>query len=398
MARALTRYPQSLSQAIHQPLFLATSLFVLVGIMLEVAHADRDFSSLIRFAQTAVGAVLIACLCRTRETLSFTLRSLAGFAFCVSLVLIFTSYGKLSGVDVEEFEGASALREQAFESGSFFRDLNRWSFVCGLGAPVALAMFDGSTSKRQRLLWASAAFVCLLGAAMPLSRSGIMVMLAACGIVLFWSVRSRLRLIPAVAAILILVYALTPTAVIHRFRGTGGLSEESQDPRQRILAASVKSIPEYWLTGVGWGQYWDEWAAKVGINNKLGRPRGAHNSFFQVWMCWGALGLLSFLALLLFAFRCLPNNVGRDPLSLALLALAFAVTFRLFFTHVFYEKDFSAVLGLLAAARLWIWPAGKIATSFHPSSRNGKRRFWSPLTSPVPSVGRKSLGSASVRS
>jgi len=278
-------------------------------------------------------------------------------------------------VDVEDFEGASNLRDQVFTRDDFFRDLNRWSFVCGLGAPVSLALFSRSTGRRQRLRWASVTIMCLLGATLPLSRSGIMVTLGACGVVLLWSRGNRLKLIPVAAAIGICVYALAPSAVIQRFKGSGVLNAESQDLRQRIFVASMKSIPEYWLWGVGCGNYWDGWAAKVGIKTKAGRPKGAHNSFSQVWMYWGAPGLLCFGLTLYFAFRCLPKNVGRDALALCLVALAFAMIFRLLFTHVFYEKDVSAAFGLLAASRLWIWPAGKIQPSRGQGSRESRTKY-----------------------
>lgn len=362
--RVVTSSPQSMVKVGQQPVFVAVALFVAVSFWTEARHANADFSSINRFLQTATGSLLIASLCRTRASLSIALRSLAWFGCAVSLVLIATSYGKLSGVEVEEFEGASNLRGEVFANDSFFADLNRWSFLCGLGAPVALALLARSVG-RQKLKWACITPICMMGAAMPLSRSGIMVMLATCGVVMLLSGGNRLKVIVVMAAMVVGVAALVPSAVIQRFKGSGALNvdEESKDSRQQILAVSLNRLPEYWLLGVGSGNYWKSWAVSTGLSGKAGRPRGAHNSFFQVLMNWGAPAFLLFVSILVFAFRCVPKNVGRDPLALCLLALAYAMTFRMLFTHSFYVKDFAAILGLLAAARPWIWPTGKAQPS-----------------------------------
>jgi hypothetical protein len=356
----ITRLPNALLRTVKEPLFLSAALFLVVGGFVEALHTNRDFEVLTRFVQTVAGALLIASLCRTKETLTFALRSLVWFACCVSLILITTSYRQLRAVDVEDFEGASGLRDQVFAASDLFSDLNRWSFVCGLGAPVALAILSRTSDKRKKSLWTIASITCLLGATLPLSRSGIVVTLGACSAVLAFTRGNRMRLSVAAVGILVCVYVFAPSALIQRFKGSGGFSSESQDPRQRILVASVKSIPEYWFFGVGAGNYWDSWAKAKEIKNKRGGARGAHNSFFQVWMYWGLPGLLSFLLLLWSAWRCLPRAVGRDPWALCLMGLFVAVILRSLFMHAFYVKDFSGVLGLLAAGRLWIWPTGRI--------------------------------------
>ena len=374
----IARSPHSLLRTIKEPLFVGATLFAVVGLASEVMHPKSAFVLIFRFVQTAGGAVLIASLCRNRETLSWALRSLAGFACCISLILIATSYGQLRAADVEEFAGASSLREQVFTNQNLFYDLNRWAFICGLGAPIALAMFARETRTQKKVLWAGVATVCLLGATMPLSRSGIVVTLMACMAVLVFGSRGRLALVTMGICVLICAYALAPAALMQRFKGSGGFSSESEDPRQRILVASVKSLPEYWLKGVGAGNYWDSWAVSRGLGNKFGRARGAHNSFFAVWIFWGLPGLLSFLVLLWLAFKCLPRGLGRDRLALCLLGLSVAMLVRLFFTHTFYVKDFSAILGLLAAGRLWIWPSGQ-TPSMASYARPRRRRQVLPM-------------------
>jgi len=356
----VSRQSGALVKTAQEPLFLFAILFLATGASVEALHSDSDFEVVTRFAQTVAGAVLIASLCRTRKILGFALRSLAWFAFVISLILIATSYQNLRAIDVDDYEAASGLRDQVFASSAMFSDLNRWSFACGLGAPVSLAILSRTNDQRKKALWTVVGITCLLGTSLPLSRSGMVVTLGACGAVLLFSRGRKIRLAVAAAGILVCAYALAPTALFNRFKGSGGLSAESQDPRQRILVASVKSIPDYWLAGVGAGNYWDSWAKEKGIKNKRGGARGAHNSFFAVWMYWGLPGLFSFLVLLGFAWRCLPRGVGHDPWALCLMGLLVAMVLRLLFMHTFYVKDFSGILGLLAAGRIWIWPRGEV--------------------------------------
>ena len=80
---------------------------------------------------------------------------------------------------------------------------------------------------------------------------------------------------------------------------------------------------------------------------------GAHNCFFQITIYWGIPGLLSFLAVVWQAYRCMPRVRPNDALTLALMAIAFSTFLFLFVMHNMYSKSFSLGLGLLIGARCW---------------------------------------------
>lgn len=354
---------RALQRAWQQRIFLVAYCFIAAGVVMEMLHPNPDFRDLIRFVQTIGGAVIISALCRDRRAMQAGLYGFLLLACLLTAVLLVTSYGDLRAADVEGFEEASQLRGSVYRREGvedLLKDLNRVSFLCGLGALVALGL--AAKSPRNNLIWFGVAIFCLLGTFLPLSRSGILIVGLAGLAILFARRGKGVEALFAVIVIAACLYAIAPTAVFERFR-TYDSQPGKVDLRQKIFEGILRSLPEFYLSGVGTNDYWNGWAVQKGIATRANKPLGAHNSMFQVWIYWGLPGLLTFVALLWAAYRCLPRGCGRDVLALCLLGLALAMVIRLSFTHAFYVKDFTAVAGLLAAARLWIWPSGAVLIS-----------------------------------
>lgn len=353
---------RAFERAWKQPVFLAAYTFIAAGIVMELFHSSPDFRDLIRFVQTIGGAVIITALCRDRRAMRSGLYGFLFLSCFLAAVLLITSYGDLRAADVEGFEEASQLRGSVYKRegvDELLKDLNRVSFLCGLGALVALGF--AVKSARNNFLWYGVALVCLLGAFLPLSRSGILIVGFAGLTVLFAQYQKWVASLVAVLVITGCLYIIVPTAVFERFK-TDTSQPGKVDLREKIYEGVLKALPEFYLSGVGTGGYWNGWAVRQGIGTRAQKPLGAHNSIFQVWIYWGLPGLVTFLTLLWVAYGCLPRGCGRDVLALCLLGLTLAMMLRLLFTHTFYVKDFTAVTGLLAAARLWIWPSGATLT------------------------------------
>lgn len=374
----LLRCPRVFERVWRQPVFLVAYCFIAVGAAMEMLHPDPDFRDLIRFVQTIGGAIIIAALCRDRRAM---LASLYGFLLLsglLSAVLLITSYGDLRAAEVEGFDEASRLRGSVYRREDMedaLKDLNRVSFLCGLGALVALGL--ATKSAKNTLLWFGVAIFCLLGAFLPLSRSGIVIVGLSGLAILFARRGKRAQAIFTAAVIAICLYAIVPTAVFERLK-TSDSQAGKVDPRQRILEGVLRGLPDFYALGVGTSRYWNEWAVKQGIATPTHKPLGAHNSLFQVWIYWGLPGLITFLALLWASYRCLPRGSGRDVLALCLLGLTLAMFLRMCFTHALYVKDFTAVTGLLAAARLWIWPCAAVlipTRTLHVSKQYPRHAF-----------------------
>jgi hypothetical protein len=129
--------------------------------------------------------------------------------------------------------------------------------------------------------------------------------------------------------------------------------------RTKVYQAAWDHLPEYGLTGVGAGNFWEgPWGKQSKYFFKHG-VLGAHNCFIQITIYWGLPGLLSLLSVVYFAYKCLPKECGNDPLSLAVLGVAVALFGVMFVMHNLEFKGFSLGLGILVGAQHWIWPAGK---------------------------------------
>lgn len=369
---ALLERGRALERAWKQPVFLTAYGFIAAGIVMELFHASPDFRDLIRFVQTTGGAVIISALCRDRRAMQSGLYGFLFLSCFLAAVLLATSYGDLRAADVEGFEEASQLRGSVYRRegvDELLKDLNRVSFLCGLGALVALGF--AVKSPRNSFIWYGVALVCLLGTFLPLSRSGILIAGFAGLAILFAQHHKSLESLFAVIVIAGCLYGIAPTAVFERFK-TDTSRPGRVDLREKIFEGVLRSLPEFYLSGVGTSNYWNGWAVQQGIGTRAQKPLGAHNSIFQVWIYWGLPGVVTFLSLLWVAYRCLPRGCGRDTLALCMFGLTLAMMLRLLFTHTFYGKDFTAAIGLLAAARLWIWPSATTLSATRPTQEPGQ--------------------------
>jgi len=207
---------------------------------------------------------------------------------------------------------------------------------------------------------------CLLGTFLPQSRSGVLAAVAACLVVLLVYRQSRTRAFMVALIVGLGLVLVLPRAALSRFQSAGeNAAGRSDDSRVRVYTAAWEALPDYFWSGVGAGHYHDTWAIEHGLSKLVDNGQnmevlviGAHSVFLQILIYWGILGLSFYLFMLWRAYRCLPRHPASDHLALALLGLTVAMVVRLLFTQNFYVKDFALVLGLLAAARMNIWPRG----------------------------------------
>lgn len=361
------RHNTLIPRAATQPIFLAGAFFIITGVLMEAAHPQPSFSDFIRFAQTLIGAGMIALLCQDRKALKTGIVGMILFGVVIAGILLFTKYGRMSHAHVQGYSEATDLRAELFEERGLFSDLNRVGFLCGLGGVGALVLTLGSVGWLGRLFWLGLGTLCFLGSSMTFSRSGMLVGVIAGLVVLGASGKKVIPGLIAASLLAVLLYAFMPPAVLERYKPNANAGSGKQEAREKIYTRVLQTFPQYWLTGVGAGNY-NDWAREVDITLRDNDPKGAHNSFFQVWIQWGILGVATFTLFIVTTFRALPKGVGKDPLALALLGMGAAMVLRLCFTHNYYVKDFSAIIALLAAARLWIWPDGRTVTEAEEGS------------------------------
>jgi hypothetical protein len=300
------------------------------------------------------GALLVASLCRDRAALKVLLYGHMGAALWLGTLLFLTSYVSLSGVTATDFNEASYARVDAFRDSPIQGNINRFAFTCVQGAVIALAFALGSPSLPARNIFALIGIFCLVASSLPMSRMAIMMALIAPAVLLkTYGIRKGkvwlLACLIAGSAIFIV-----PNAIWSRMAVKTG---EGKDSRVSFYENAIRDVDDYWLMGVGEGNYFKHWGFVNGyahLNVDTMVVVGVHNAFLQVLIFWGVIDLLAFLAIIWQAYRCLPRRYGSDPLALALLGLAVSLLLLLPFTHNIENKVFSLGLGMLVAYQRWV--------------------------------------------
>jgi O-antigen ligase len=153
---------------------------------------------------------------------------------------------------------------------------------------------------------------------------------------------------------------LVPDAIWSRM---GIMTEGGQkDSRVSFYESAIQHVNDYWLSGVGAGNYYQKWGfengfAKLNDSDGSSMVYGVHNAFLQVMMNWGLIGLLAFVAVFLLAYRCLPRIYNNDSLALGILGIAVSTFLVMPFINAFFYKGLSLGLGMLVAYQLWMAPS-----------------------------------------
>ena len=191
------------------------------------------------------------------------------------------------------------------------------AFITAQGVVVALALVVTTRARRRRYLLCGIMLFCLVATFLPMSRTGVAIVIVSCAAVMFTSRVKLAKTILAGGLIVATVMVLVPESVWSRMtfstqapEGVGG------DSRAKLYTRVVETFPEYAITGVGAGNFWRSWAFARGY---IG---GAHNVFAQVTINWGLVGCLTLLMVVCQAYRCLPKRCGNDGLALCLLGIA----------------------------------------------------------------------------
>jgi len=341
-----------------QPLFF--SLLVMLGGfgVVEIMHPHPSTDPFERIVEMAVGAAVIATLCRDERALRWALVGYVTAGLWLSVLIFRTSYGTLNEVAASDFAEASRLRGEAFADSPIHGNLNAMAHVAAQGAAVALAFALTRTSLIPRVVCFGCCAFCALSALLPLSRGGFLTLIAALLAVLAGVAgKAKYARVVLVGGVLVLlVWTIAPKAVFSRLKFNTEAVDGKQEARARLYTAAWTMFPEYVLTGVGAGNYLVRWAVDHGFE-RGGRPLGPHNCFLAVTIYWGLIGLAGLLLVIWQVYRLIPRRGVGGALGLGLRGIAVTLFMFMLFAHTLYDKGFSLGMGLLAGAHTWVWPA-----------------------------------------
>jgi hypothetical protein len=368
--------PRALAKIYLHPVFLAAYALLIVAFLTEFSHPYSDYSHIFRIGQMIAGAIFVASLSRDRGALRAGIYGYLITGAWMSIFLFLTTYGTLQEATATDFDQASKLRAEVFESSSLRNNPNTMGFFSAQGTVVALALALTARSSRRRNLFLGLVLFCSVATFLPMSRGAIMIAIASCTSVMLAYGVKHIRTIMIVAVLGIGILIWVPDAVFSRLVFSTQSYRGQREARASIYTAAIEHLPGYIMTGVGAGNFWESWGLYNGFA-KRGVVRGAHNSFLQVAIYWGLPGLLALIMLIYQAYRCLPRQCGKNTLSLCLQGIGVSLLLFLLVMHVLSAKQFSLGLGLLVGARSWIWPEGTIL----PTSR--RQQCLSPMRKPV---------------
>jgi O-Antigen ligase len=353
--------PYLVTKAWLHPLFLSAYLMLILILLIELSNPYSNIRDIFRFGQIIIAAMFVALLCRDRPALRSAIYGYLIAGLWMSILLFMTSYGAISMATATDFREASHLRSEIFSENTLEANLNFMAFVAAQGTVVALALALKATSPYRRNLFLVISLLCFVAAFLPLSRSGVAIVIATSVIVMLAYGIKRVRTLMLAATFGIVMLTWVPDAVFSRMTFSTQADDGKMEARARIYSTAIKTISEHGLTGVGLGNYYLSWGMSsdfVKLYKQGPAVLGPHNWYFAVTIYWGIGGLLALSLVVYQAYRCLPKCCGADSLSLCLLGIAVSLFLYSLVTHVLVNKVFSLGFGLLVGARLWIWPQG----------------------------------------
>ena len=358
--------PSVLGKVWQHPVFIAAYIFIVIGALLEFSSPLSSYTEVFRFGAMIGGAVFLSALCRDRQGLAAGLYGYIGAALWVSGYLFLNSYGVVQGMGAAaDFQKASQIRAEAFTDASLQANINALAFSCTQGAVVAFTLALVGKVKSRRILFFGIAIFCLVASFLPMSRGAAVIATVSFAVVLYAHGFRHGKVLILASLLGMSIYVLVPDAVWSRMEySTEQTRGGKMEGRAWIYTNALNRLPEYFVAGVGAGNYQKKWGIEKGFAKDRGGffvVAGAHNSLLQITIFWGGLALLSYLWMIWCAYRSIPLRCGGDELSLALLGVIVSLGLWIFQSHGFYDKWFACGFGLLIGARQWIWPRGIVS-------------------------------------
>ena len=263
----------SLVQIWNHRVLLACYFLIFIGIIFETCSPSANYTELIRIVQMCMGVMVIATLCRDIRALRSCILGYILVAIWLSLYLFLSFYGMLHGASASNFDEASMLRAEMIQQNSFDENMNTLAFFVGQGAVAAMAMALMCRSGFVRYSLFGITALGLVATFLPLSRGGIVLTLIACiAVVMAYVGANRGTAVQRVIRILALMLGLgvcmllwVPQAGLARLTLTPKTASgvtNTHEARIRVYTAALTHLPEYWLVGVGAGNFWGPWGRR----------------------------------------------------------------------------------------------------------------------------------------
>ena len=184
---------------------------------------------------------------------------------------------------------------------SFFDNPNNFAELLVMLIPLDFALFLGAKGWRGRLWSAAALIPCVAAIGFTYSRSGWIGLALA---VMVFIALENWRLIPVMAVAGVCAIPFLPETIYNRILTIGNMKDSSTSYRFAIYDASATLMKDYWYRGVGLGTDVMQRTFRAYPAMFDGSfPIHTHNNYLQMWGETGILGLISYLAVLLYGLK-----------------------------------------------------------------------------------------------
>lgn len=243
------------------------------------------------------------------------LERLAGFG-CLGMLgtAIYAVIQRVQGIEVSA--STVDLSVNAGMPGrvySFYDNSNAYASILVLLVPVGIALLFGAKHKRYRVIGLISAVFGVLALVMTYSRACWLGLIAAAVVFVFlW----KRKLLPVFIVIGIAAIPFLPSSILNRFLTIFNSNDSSISSRVPIYQAAVRLVKLRPVTGAGLGT-----AAVQTAVGAYGVYEGSfdfvhsHNTFLQVWLETGLLGIVAFIASMYHSLKMGAKAVFRSNSS-----------------------------------------------------------------------------------
>lgn len=346
-----------LEQILFRPIPLVFFLFLLFATFSEWMHFQPDFGEIKQSLQMLGGAAVMASLVGGDQTLR-----VIGFAMLLngvwlSILLVGSTYVFLTSVS--DYLNPSQVRVDATASMEFFRlSWNAIAFYCAQGAAFALILIIlEKAAAWRKAIYAIAGIICMVGMFFTMSRTGI-VTLGLMALIVFWSAGifrlAHLQYLVLTLVFFYLVWMMVPEVIVDRLTNPAGNIEGARDSRYIVLDAVLYHLDEYFLWGLGCGNFWKTWGFSSQFMLSEKGVTGAHNVYFQATIYWGVVALAFLFCLVVLLFHFIRKMSGPLSQLVFIRCMGMGTLTLSLLVHNFYLKEFSVGLAIiLAGERLY---------------------------------------------
>ncbi len=336
--------------------FLISISFAIICIFMETLHPFPSYDFISRFVNMIIGMFCIVALCRDRMALDIALFTFILASAVQSFLIITGTAPLMQNINAVGFSDASQARLMAFEEFYLRGNLNDISYFSSIGSIIGIIWAYYEKVAWKKWLLVALTFPSILGVFLPASRTGAVIFFASFLLFIYKSKIKFKKWALAIPTLLILLAFTVPDMVWVRLSSLIRITElQEEDSRTKVYIAVLKNVNQYFITGVGSGNYWHGWAVNAGITNRFTTDvaMAAHNAFFQVWIYWGLPALIAFLYLMSIYRDAIVRDVAGDRRRTCIYIFIMIIPMIFLFYHSFYHKSFSIGLGLLLSARYW---------------------------------------------